>query len=59
MKKVKKFMELQRIVNGQIDSKGEADTVLIGKLDVIGNSLNSHEVELLMEMWNKEFIDRN
>ena len=59
MKKVKKFIELQIQVNNQIDSKGEADTILVEELSMIGDSLNSHEVELLMDMWNKKFNDRD
>ena len=58
MKKVKKFIKLQIQVNNQIDSMGEADAVLIEELSMIGNSLNSHEVELLINMWNN-FNDRD
>ena len=59
MKKVKKFIELQIQVNNQIDSIGEANMVLVEELSVIGDSLNSHEVELLMDIWNKKFNDRD
>lgn len=53
MKKIKEFLKLQEQINKQIDSKGEADTDLVEKLEQIGDSLNSHEVELLIEMYNK------
>lgn len=54
MKKIKMFIELQNQINKQIDSKGEADSDLCEKLNKIGDSLNSHECELLIEMWNNK-----
>ena len=54
-KKVKKFIELQKAVNNQIDSKGEADIELVNELEKVGDSLNSHECEIAIELWMKEF----
>ena len=52
--KAKQFIELQKAVNKQIDENGEADHDMVQELEKLGDSMNSHECEIAIEMWVAE-----
>jgi hypothetical protein len=52
--KARRYVELQNLANEQIQLFGEIEDDTMKQIEELGESLNSHEVELVMEMYNKK-----
>jgi hypothetical protein len=52
--KARRYVELQNLANEEIELFGEIEDDTMKEIEELGESLNSHEVELVMEMYNKK-----
>jgi hypothetical protein len=52
--KARRYVELQNLANEQIQLFGEIEDETAKEIEDLGDSLNSHEVELVMEMYGKK-----
>jgi hypothetical protein len=56
MKKVIDFILLQNAVNRQINKKGEANHADADRLNELGDSLSTEEVDMLCKYANRELV---
>jgi hypothetical protein len=55
--KARRYVELQNLANEEIELFGEVEDDTAKEIEELGDSLNSHEVELVMEMYGKKFAN--
>jgi hypothetical protein len=54
---VKRFIQLQDLVNDQIGQYGQAEIELVGELETLGDQLTGDEVSVLCSYINEDRID--
>ena len=51
--RAQQFIKLQEQVNAQIDILGQAETQLVGELDLLGDQLTNAEINEINEYYNQ------
>ena len=54
---VKRFIQLQDLVNDQIGQYGQAEIELVGELETLGDQLTGDEVSVLCNYLDEDRID--
>ena len=54
---VKRFIQLQDLVNDQIGQYGQAEIELVGELETLGDQLTGDEVSVLCSYINEDRMD--
>jgi hypothetical protein len=54
---VKRFIQLQDLVNDQIGQYGQAEIELVGELETLGDQLTGDEVAVLCSYINEDRMD--